>query len=200
MIYILIKLNCRFLSYYISFDYTSSLVNFSQPHYGLERFGKLKIVLFKAFKYPTSLIKKSYLSAKRKFHFLFCKTRKRPNRSLWRRAVPAVSKINDVDSPSHTGRNVGFVCRVKPSRAKSSHGDPRRRYDPRFLPRTSALCKSHAHMHAETNRTSTCHHSVSSASTIIPFGRHDHVGLPRAASYPRFPDSSSPPPLETDDF
>lgn len=35
------------------------------------------------------------------------------------------------------------------------------------------------------NRTSTCHHSVSSESTIIPFGRHDHVRLPRVASYPR---------------
>lgn len=118
VIYILIKLNSRFLSDYISFDYTSSLVNFSRLHYGLERFGKA--VLFKTFKYPTSTMKKSYLSTKRKFHFLFCKTRKRQNRSLWRRAVLAVSEINDVDSPSHTGRNVRFVCRVKPSRAKPS--------------------------------------------------------------------------------
>lgn len=40
-------------------------------------------------------------------------------------------------------------------------------------------------MHTETNRTSTCHHSVPSVSTIIPFGRqHDHVGLPCVASYP----------------
>lgn len=47
-------------------------------------------------------------------------------------------------------------------------------------------------MHVETNRTSTCHHSVSSVSTIIPFGRHDHVGLPRVTSYPRDDLSSLP--------
>ena len=49
-------------------------------------------------------------------------------------------------------------------------------------------------MHAKTNRTSTCHHSVSPMSTIIPFGRHDHIGLPRVTSYPHV-DSS--PETET---
>jgi len=47
-------------------------------------------------------------------------------------------------------------------------------------------------MHAETDRTSTCHHSVSPVSTIIPFGRHDHIGLRRVSSYSHVDLSTAP--------